>query len=216
MFQGKIADRFPVIERYVRGRAVLDLGCVDSRIAKGDARSRISKPNLLFKRIADVNPAVVGLDIDPGGVEVLRAMGYDVVCGDVERVDLGRTFDTIVAGEIIEHLENPGLFLRNMRRHLNDDGVIVISTPNPFFGGFAWKIWHYGKPMIHDEHMGWQDPTTMDQLLARTGYEPVEGYWVQPKVAWYKAWKSWIRPYFCASFMRIARKRPDDATSRPA
>ncbi len=45
---------------------------------------------------------------------------------------LGRegTFDTIVASEIIEHLENPRHFARQCYRLLRDGGKVVLSTPN--------------------------------------------------------------------------------------
>ena len=40
--------------------------------------------------------------------------------------------DGIFAGELIEHLENPGLFLSECKRVLKRNGVIIITTPNPF------------------------------------------------------------------------------------
>ena len=211
MFASTIRDRFSIIQDYVRPpRAVMDLGCVDSRPARHNAVQRIEyKANLLHKRIAEANKDVLGVDIDPEGVEVLNQQGYHVIVADVETMDLQRQFDTIVAGEIIEHLENPGRFLRNMRRHLKDDGIIILSTPNPFYAGSAWKIWRYGRPAVHEDHMGWQDPITMDQLLRRTGFEPFDGYWVQPNGEVLKTWKRFLRPYFSHTFMRLARPKAD-------
>jgi 2-polyprenyl-3-methyl-5-hydroxy-6-metoxy-1,4-benzoquinol methylase len=79
----------------------------------------------------------------------LRSMGFDVVATDinadqfqadgVEHVsaDLNRgfpftdgAFGAVVALEIIEHLENPKLFLRELRRVLQPGGRAVLSTPN--------------------------------------------------------------------------------------
>ncbi len=207
MFTKTISDRFPVIEPYIRGKSVMDLGCVDSRKARHDAEARFEyKANLLHKKIAEIAPETLGVDIDPEGVSVLNSKGYNVVVADVETMNLGRQFDTIVAGELIEHLENPGKWLRNMHQHLKPGGVIIVSTPNPFYAGSAWKIWRYGKPAVHEEHMGWQDPTTLGQLFKRTGYEPFEGFWVQPTPSLLKTWKRLIRPYFSHTFIMFARK----------
>lgn len=209
MFTQTLRDRFPIIAQYAQnGKAVMDLGCVDSRPARHDAAARIEyKANLLHKRIAQINKDVLGVDIDPQGANVLNGQGYNVIVANVETMDLGKKFDTIIAGEIIEHLENPGLFLRNMRRHLKDEGVIIISTPNPFYAGSAWKIWRYGKPAVHEDHMGWQDPTTLAQLLRRTGFEPFDGYWIQPTLNFFKTWKRLMRPYFSHTFMCLARPK---------
>ncbi len=203
-----ISDRFCVIEPYIKQGEILDLGCVVSRPAKHTAQQRIEhKPNLLLKRIFETNKNTLGIDIDPAGIEVLKSLGYNAQCADVETMDLGKQFDTIVAGELIEHLENPGLFLRNMRRHLKPAGTLIISTPNPFYQGQSWKIWRYGRPMVHEDHTNWQDPTTLTQLFARTGFEAFDGYWVQPDRTVFKTWKRLFRPYFAHGFMLLAHPR---------
>jgi 2-polyprenyl-3-methyl-5-hydroxy-6-metoxy-1,4-benzoquinol methylase len=42
----------------------------------------------------------------------------------------GRTFDIVVAQEIIEHLENPRHFLRECRKLVAPGGLILLTTPN--------------------------------------------------------------------------------------
>jgi len=55
------------------------------------------------------------VDIDDEGIKILREEGYHVRTDNVMTMNLEEQFDVIIAGEIIEHLDNPGQFLRNMR-----------------------------------------------------------------------------------------------------
>ena len=217
MFRKTVRDRFELIRPHLAGD-VLDVGCVDARPLREGSTRRIErkgsptamnrgwgpKPGLLFLQVAQVNPRVTGLDIDAEGVAALRELGHDVVCGDAETADLGRTFDTIVAGEIIEHLANPGLFLANMRRHLRPGGVLILSTPNPFSGVQAWRIWKAGRPKVHEQHVAWYDPQTLGVLLGRSGFEVVDGAWVQRRRR-ASGWKAIFRRYFSSSFVVVTQ-----------
>ena len=42
----------------------------------------------------------------------------------------GQKYDLIIALEIVEHLENPWNFARELRKLLSKDGLLVLSTPN--------------------------------------------------------------------------------------
>lgn len=44
--------------------------------------------------------------------------------------NLGNAFDVVVAAEVIEHLENPRLMIRDIFRILRPGGVALITTPN--------------------------------------------------------------------------------------
>ncbi len=77
------------------------------------------------------------MDADADGVTFFNDHGLSpCVQGNVETATLeplgGRPFDVIVAGEIIEHLENPGLFLRACRPLLSAEGSLIITTINAY------------------------------------------------------------------------------------
>jgi SAM-dependent methyltransferase len=65
-----------------------------------------------------------------------KAQNYkNIIVGDCQEISLyfpPLSFDTIIAGEIIEHLEHPAKFLRECKKILKDDGVLLITTPNPY------------------------------------------------------------------------------------
>ena len=54
-----------------------------------------------------------------------------VVKADAMRMPFkGRAFGSVLAGELIEHMEKPGSFLEESRRVLKKGGLLVITTPN--------------------------------------------------------------------------------------
>jgi len=218
---GMVRNRLEIIKPYVRSGCVLDVGCVDARTAREDTASRLArKTHLLFRRLVELNPDTIGIDIDREGIQALQEEGYNVICGDAAEVDFDRRFDTIVAGEVIEHVSNVGLFLANLRRHLAPDGVLIITTPNPYCSRQIGRIWRTGKPKIHADHTAWFDPITLTAALQRAGLAVFDGYWLnnQRRRARWRIWRAMFRRYFSRTLMLLARPKasnPDDS-ERPS
>jgi 2-polyprenyl-3-methyl-5-hydroxy-6-metoxy-1,4-benzoquinol methylase len=132
----------------------------------------------MHAQIAAVAREVVGVELDGALAAQARAKGFDVVAGDVEHLDLGRTFDVVFAGEVIEHLSCAGAFLERARRHLEPGGILVLTTPNAFaVSNFVYRIG--GRARVNAGHTCWYDETTISQLLTRHGYEVVETDYVR-------------------------------------
>jgi 2-polyprenyl-3-methyl-5-hydroxy-6-metoxy-1,4-benzoquinol methylase len=158
----KSPSRASVIEEYTTGD-VLDVGVVQHDIEK------TSNETWLHEKIYDFDGVneVVGIDMLDEEIEILQEKGYNVQTQNAEKIDFDRKFDTIVAGELIEHLSNPGKFLEKSSQHLRSGGSLIITTPNTFnILRFLYLIKNDEVP-CNPEHTGWYDPKTLNQLVQR-------------------------------------------------
>jgi 2-polyprenyl-3-methyl-5-hydroxy-6-metoxy-1,4-benzoquinol methylase len=154
------------LARFVQGKDALDVGCVDHTAALE------STDTWLHKYIARNAKSAVGLDLLESEAAKLRQRGYDIRSGDACTVCLNQTFDVVVAGEIIEHIDNPAAFVSNMANHLNDQGQLVVTTPHAFFFlHFLESIFSSGERRWNREHVTWYCPFTLENLLRRSGLE---------------------------------------------
>ena len=80
----------------------------------------------LHKYIMDNIPSkVIGVDVRESDYTDIK---HDLNCFPYPFEN--RTFHDLVAGEVIEHLHNPYLFLKECYRILRCDGRMILTTPN--------------------------------------------------------------------------------------
>ena len=134
----------------------------------------------------------VGVDLnrpsDDGETYDEQLVGDVLRLSDVIR---GRKFDTIILGELIEHLREPYGFLESMKDYLNEGGRLILSTPNPlgfpvlFFELFWVKSRFYTK-----EHVYYFLPRWIERLIDFSGYRLLEvrpvGFWLPG--GWLPVW----------------------------
>lgn len=150
---------------FARGKRVLDIGCVQHD------PDNYRSPYWVHKALVAVADHVVGIDLYPEGVEYLRGKGYDVRLFDACDFDIGEKFDVIVAGDIIEHLDNVGGFLSSCRRSLRPDGVLLVTTDSPWFWRHIARAAVLGRVKNNLEHVTWIDPVLLSQLAGRFGFD---------------------------------------------
>lgn len=81
---------------------------------------------------------VVGVDVDPDAIAFARGMKNAEPPEIQERLKfvegelgaaVGSEFSTAIAGEVVEHLESPGILLRKMWELLIPGGTAIVTTP---------------------------------------------------------------------------------------
>lgn len=185
--------RLKMLAEAVEGGTVLDVGY-----------SQL--PNPFFRGVT-----VTGIDLEPPRGEV----PYDeTFTGDVAELAAqfpDRTFDTVVAGELIEHLEDPYGFLRSVRSVLSPTGLLVISTPNPVSFPVIIAEWIQSDSFFYTaDHTFYFPPRWVTRLLQDSGYDVIEqrpvGLWT-PMVT-----IPWCPTALSYQVIYCARPRPLDTT----
>jgi 2-polyprenyl-3-methyl-5-hydroxy-6-metoxy-1,4-benzoquinol methylase len=155
---------------HCRGKDVLDLGCVHHN------PENYKSMYWLHKALKHVARTLDGIDLYEEGVDYLKERGYSVMVGNAENFRTGKTYDVIVAGDLIEHLGNLSGFLDSCKAHLRPGGKLLLSTPNPWYWRFVVKAAIFkGRVNPNREHTLWVCTTVLGQLLARHDLK-IEGW----------------------------------------
>lgn len=122
--------------------------------------------------------AMTGLEFSPELIDACTDARLTMVEGDAMQPPFpAGSFDVVTATALIEHVESPIDMLRRMHEILRPGGVIVITTPDPFFERIAGAIGH-----LDDEaHQETMTVRTLGRYLQEAGFEPVE---VQKFMCW--------------------------------
>jgi 2-polyprenyl-3-methyl-5-hydroxy-6-metoxy-1,4-benzoquinol methylase len=190
-------DRISYIRQLATGLDVLDVGCTGKK-----ENGRIPHAGAtLHQSIKPVCKSLVGVDVDADGIRLIEQEGFTVLCDDITSMNLKHTFDIIIAGEVIEHLLNPGLALQNLGKHLRHNGRLVVTTCNPFYYRQQSKILRRGSIQVHGEHVAWYDPLTISVMLGDSGFRIIKGVWLSSQKRWnvmelLACWRRYWNPNF--------------------
>jgi SAM-dependent methyltransferase len=191
----EIVQRVDFIKAACKGKKVLHLGCTNYPYTK----EAIDTNALLHFELEKIASEVYGFDFDQAGIDILAQHGtkklYQADLEKLEAVDLNEKFDVIVAGEMIEHLNNPGLFLQGIKRFMTIDTSLIITTINAYS---AMRFWGYflrggggvNEP-VHPDHVAYYSYSTLKLLINRAELDVKEflfydvGIEHRPHSRWY-------------------------------
>ena len=168
----KYYDKEARIIDLARNKQILHLGCVGFTDLKTSERVKLAKESLHFT-LTEV-ASTTGIDNSRDAIDYLLEHGVfqNIVYGNVEKlhdVNIAETFNVIVAGDIIEHLSNPGLMLEGIKRFCHDSSSIIITTPHSF-GVLNFFRFIFNKFLEGKEHVMTFNISNIHNLLARHGY----------------------------------------------
>jgi len=172
-----MAEDFQLVERIdflldaCRDKSVLHLGCTNYPYTE----EAIEGGDFLHFELEKVAKQVTGLDSDAASLEMLTTRGSEnLVTGDLENLsasDLDETFDVVLAGEVIEHLSNPGLFLNGVKRFMDSSTRLIVTTVNAYAGVRFFRYGLRGKrgrvEPVHPDHVAYYSYATLKLLIER-------------------------------------------------
>lgn len=153
--------RLAAIKKSAKGGRLLDVGCATG---------------FFMEAAADEGFEVRGVEFSPVAISLARPDIRDrIVRGDVNEL-LSREpekFDVVTAFDIIEHVQNPANFLRELREILRPGGFLAISSPDTghilrYLMGSKWPML---QPMQHTVLFSRRSITA---LLERCGFRDVQ------------------------------------------
>jgi len=140
------------------GRRVLDLGC---------------RYGALTRWYLDGND-VVGIDVDREALAEAAKLGIETLWANIEEPFPfpDASFDVVVAGELLEHVREPGDVVAEARRVLRPGGRLVASVPNAFRFKNRVRFALGRRPETDPTHLHILRPDDVRALVA--GWDDVE------------------------------------------
>ncbi len=168
-------DRHTLMLKYIpENSKVLDYGC---------------GWGVFSRMVAEKKCTVVGIDRDESSIKIAKEVtgekpGLSFAVKEISEFP-DESFDVVVSNQVIEHVHNPGNYLKECNRVLRKGGIFLIATPNiltPQFFMYQFsknqKLWfkqlsekirnNYAK--TNDHIMGW-DPHSFCRLLSSVGFD---------------------------------------------
>lgn len=158
-------QRINFINKFAKGNSLLDLGCGFYPVTA----------EFVAERKVGVDISVKAAEKSWKEFNEFHFLDPTQINKEILKNLLG-TFDTIVASELLEHLENPEGIIKKMTYLLNDDGRILITVPNgSSIAGLIDKLFHNGRfhrfKLFHRTHINLLRTDQWEKIFENGGLE---------------------------------------------
>lgn len=197
---------FRILERYLRGSNVLELGP-----AEGLMTELLSQTDRPVTVVEGSSVFCDSLSQRFPNVKVVHAL--------FEEYEPNEAYDFIVLGHVLEHVQRPEAILRRVRSWLSPDGVIFAAVPNArsihrqaaVIMGLLSQEDALNDKDRHHGHRTVFNPESFRAAFTQAGLEVnvSGGYWLKP-LANSQIERDWT-PSMVEAFMRLGERYPDVA-----
>jgi SAM-dependent methyltransferase len=126
-------------------------------------------PGLLLEEAVALGWTAVGVEPSAWAVEEGRRRGLEILQGTTDTVDLeARSFDVVVANDVVEHVPDPLAFGRRLHELLKPGGVVYLCTPDVSSAvARVLRRWWWS---VLPGHLFYFSPTTLARVLETSGF----------------------------------------------
>jgi len=183
--------------RNIRNLKILDVGCGGG---------------IICEPLARLGAKVTGIDFAPNNIIAAKIhskknkLKINYINKDIEKSKLDEKFDIILMFEVLEHLDNWKKTIKNIKKNLNKNGLIIISTINRnilsklFAINIAENILNWVPKGTHDYNKLIK-PEELKNILSKENFHfnNIRGLVFDPLKREWKLSKNFMINYFCTA-----------------
>ena len=183
--------------RNIRNLKILDVGCGGG---------------IICEPLARLGAKVTGIDFAPNNIIAAKIhskknkLKINYINKDIEKSKLDEKFDIILMFEVLEHLDNWKKTIKNIKKNLNKNGLIIISTINRnllskiFAINIAENILNWIPKGTHDYNKLIK-PEELKKILLKEkfNFNNIKGLVFNPLNREWKLSKNYMINYFCTA-----------------
>ena len=183
--------------RNIKNLKILDVGCGGG---------------IICEPLARLGAKVTGIDFVPNNIKAAKIhskknkLKIQYIYKDIEKSKLDEKFDLILMFEVLEHLDNWKKTIKNIKKNLNKNGMIIISTINRnllsklFAINIAENILHWVPIGTHDYNKLIK-PEELKKTLSKEDFHftDIKGLVFDPLNREWKLSKNYMINYFCTA-----------------
>lgn len=152
----KIINKY-LINKFAKNKSstsILDIGCYTGSFL-------LSLPEYFSK---------FGIEASAEARKLAGSKNITIVGNDLYSINTALKFDVIVLMDVIEHIDNPGAYINQIKKLLNENGEIIVTTGNYDSATFKFykNTFWYAKYL---EHISFIGESWLNKFAMHNGYE---------------------------------------------